>query len=253
MYKRSIIVHFHFFKNAGTSVETILGKQFGKRFMAYEPGGAAETHRAEALIPVLEQNESVQAVSSHTICFPPPSRPDWQVYSIVFIRHPLDRILSMYNFENKQKSKSPGAIIAKQHGAAGYVRARLESPHERTLRNYQASMLAPSAVASPRNDYLLMAASSVVRELPVIGVVDQFNESIKQLQAWLAPNFTGLSMRPVHRQRGGPAGMSLDDRVQYLKSEIGEELFLRLEEENSVDLALYRLACQKLDSSRGRV
>lgn len=252
MRKRSIIVHFHFFKNAGTSVETILRKQFGSRFMTYEPGGATETHRADVLVPVLEHNEALQAVSSHTICFPPPARSDWRIFPVVFIRHPLDRILSMYNFERNQRSQSPGAVLAKQHGAAGYVHARLESQRERTLRNYQASMLARSAEDSPVGDGLLEAASDVVRALPVMGVVDDFNESIRQLSAWLSPNFPGLDMRPVHRQRGGTVGMSLDDRVRKLRTEVGEDLFARLEKENSVDLALYRLARQKLESNRGR-
>lgn len=247
MLKRSIIIHFHFFKNAGTSVETILREQFGSRFMTCEPGGATDTHRADALVPVLEQNEAVQAVSSHTVCFPPPAKPGWSFFPIVFIRHPLDRILSMYEFERRQNVNSPGALLAKQHGAAGYIRARLESPRERTIRNYQAWMLTSDAAD---NDALLRNASAIIRELPAIGVVDEFSESIRQLSTWLAPNFPGLHMRPVHRQRGKSAGMSLEDRVELLKKEVGNTVFDRLERENAVDLALYRVAREKLQCGR---
>jgi hypothetical protein len=249
MPNRSIIIHFHFFKNAGTSVETIFRKQFGKRFMCCEPGGATETHPADALVPILEKNEAVQAISSHTIRFPLPVKPGWKFFPIVFVRHPLDRILSMYNFERRQTVQSPGAILAKQHGAAGYVMARLESPGENTLRNYQASMLAG---CTGDNDTLLQAASTALQDLPVVGVVDEFSKSIGQFSTWLVPHFPGLFIKPIHRERGVLRGMSLEERIMHLRKIVGDETFTRLEEENSVDLALYLQAREKLEAGRSQ-
>ena len=64
MHERSLIVHFHFFKNAGTSVESILRRHFGRNFMTHEPGGPAETFPASALLPLLEKKRKIQAISS---------------------------------------------------------------------------------------------------------------------------------------------------------------------------------------------
>lgn len=246
MSQRSIIVHFHFFKNAGTSVETILRKNFKKNFMTYEPGGPAETFPASALQPVLEKHPEVQAISSHTISFPPPEHPGWLVFPLVFIRHPLDRILSMYNYEKSQDSESPGAIIAREHGPAGYITERTKSPGERTLRNYQAWMLAQNLAAASDSEAIASAAVDVIKNLPAVGVVDEFDRSIQRLSDWLAPHFPRLKMQAVHQNRSSRPGVDMQQRIDRLKETIGDELFRQIEEENEVDLELYRLARQKL-------
>lgn len=253
MPNRSIIIHFHFFKNAGTSVETILRKQFRKRFKTCEPGGATETHPAAALLPVLEEHESLQAISSHTIRFPLPERPAWNLFPLVFIRHPLDRILSMYYFERQQRSRSPGALLAKRYGAAGYIEARLESPRERSLRNYQAWMLGQFNARMGDDESLFNAASTVISELPVAGVVDQFSRSIYHMSEWLTPYFPGLKMKAVHKHRTGPARMSLDERIDHLREIVGVDIFKRLSNENALDLELYHRAREKLIASRGEI
>lgn len=246
---RHIIVHFHFFKNAGTSVETILRAHFGRDFLAYEHGGAAETFPATVLTALLEGRKSLKAVSSHTICFPPPVRDGWKVYPLLFLRHPLDRILSMYHFEKNQDSDSPGARIARSGGPAAYVAERMRNPGERTLRNYQAWMLAQQATASGDEDGLASAAAGIVDELPVVGVVDRFDKSIELMNDWLAPVFPGLDMAPEHRNRSKLSGLGMEERLQRLREALGDELFVRVEHENRVDMALYRQACDKLDQT----
>lgn len=254
MTRRSIIVHFHLFKNAGTSVETILQRHFGERFTRYEHGGAAETFPASVLVPFLEKNRNIQAISSHTICFPPPNRSDWSVFPIVFLRHPLDRILSMYNYEKHQDARNPGAMLAKAHGLAGYISARLENPGERTLRNYQVWMLTREEQASKAADTgektLLELAENALDTLPVVGVVDRFDESIGQFNDWLAPHFPGFNMMPEHLNRSASAGLSMQDRIHRMRDAIGSALFELLEEENTLDLELYRLACRRIPAPR---
>lgn len=253
MHKRSIIVHFHFFKNAGTSVETILQRNFRgcfrKQFMIYEPGDATQTFPASALIPVLEKHPGIRAISSHTICFPLPDREDWKFFPLVFIRHPMDRILSMYNFEKQQKADTPGARIARNTDAGEYVLSRLASPQERTLRNYQAWMLAGKDEAGLDADSLFRKSAAAVGALPAVGVVDQFARSIELMSQWLKPSFPGLKMEPVHRQRSSPRHMGLDERIQSFRNTVGEDAFRMAREENLIDIELYHLACQRLDST----
>jgi len=244
--ERRIIVHFHFFKNAGTSVESILRAHFGKGFATFEPGGPAETFPAAALEPFLEKNSSLAAVSSHTICFPPPERDGWKVFPIVFLRHPLDRVLSMYNFEKNQDSDSPGAVLAREAGPADYVIERLSNPGERTLRNYQAWMLAQHLVRSDSDEELFEAARQVILDLPVVGMVDRFAESIHRFNRWLAPDFPGLDMSPEHRNSSELSSLGVSGRLARLKEETGPELYRRLEDENRVDLEMYRLANERM-------
>jgi hypothetical protein len=246
MSRRCIIVHFHFFKNAGSSVEYLLEQQFGADFERFEPGAPTETFPATVLEPMLENNQQLRALSSHTICFPLPSRPDWSVFPVVFLRHPLDRILSVYNFERKQDSQNPGAIAAKTHGLGDYIEALLATPHERALCNYQAWMLADHSADIADDDALLQAALKTSNRLPVVGVVDEFAESVRRLTQWLSPYFPGLDLQPVRYNRTSPVLSQLDERIDGLRKSIGNRLFERIESENSVDFELYRMARQRL-------
>lgn len=248
MSKRPIIVHFHFFKNAGTSVETILQRNFAGTFMHYEPGGATETFPATALIPVLEENPAIRAISSHTVCYPPPQRQGWSFFPIVFLRHPLDRILSMYNYEKDQDEETPGTVLAKMHGLAGYIRGRLATPGERTIRNYQTWMLARQEAPEDDQEKQFEAAVAAIHELPVVGVVDAFDASIRQFNDWLAPHFPGLEMVPEHRNRSRVPGSTLSQRVRRIREAIGDALFSRIEKNNAQDLELYRLARRRLQA-----
>ena len=244
--RRSIIVHFHFFKNAGTSVEFLLKTQFGEAFAIYEHGAPTETFPATVLTPYLEAHERLQAVSSHTICFPAPSHRDWSVFPIVFLRHPLDRILSMYRYEKRQDSDNPGVLVARQRGLAGYVESGLCETGSRSFRNYQAWMLAGCPETAEDGPPLLRAASRGLGRLPVVGVVDEFDASAEQFNEWLSPHFPDFEFRPEHRNRSEAGASSLGARLRTLKERIGADLFDRLERENAVDLELYAMARRRL-------
>ena len=242
MSRRYIIVHFHFFKNAGSSVERALEQHFGDRFRRVEPGGPAETFPATILGSSLEENEQLQALSSHTVCFPPPARPEWSVFPVAFLRHPLDRILSMYNYERKRDSQDPGAAAAKATGPGGYIESRLATPHELTMRNYQAWMLAGAPEDRRDDEALLRAAANALNRLPVVGVVDEFAASVRRFTEWLSPYFPGLELKPLRENRTSPVFSNMERRIQSLRENIGNSLFDRIESENAVDLELYRLA-----------
>ena len=246
MSRRSIIVHFHFFKNAGTSVEYLLKTHFGDAFETYEHGAPTETFPATVLTPYLESREGLQAISSHTISFPAPSHRDWAVFPIVFLRHPLDRILSMYRYEKQQDSDNPGALVARERGLAGYVESALFETGFRTFRNYQAWMLAGGHEAPEDDASLRFAATNALNRLPVVGVVDEFAESVRQFTEWLSPHFPDLDLRPVHENRSEPGKSSIDQRVRTLRDRIGDELFERLERENEADFELYQSVRRRL-------
>ena len=85
--------------------------------------------------------------------------------------------------------------------------------------------------------------------LPAVGVVDRFDESIALMNEWLAPAFPGLDMAPEHRNRSKLSGLGMEERLRRLREELGDELFERVEHENRVDMALYRQAHAKLDTT----
>ena len=87
--RRPIIIHYHFFKNAGTSVDAILQRNFGAGWTSREyPARSTPNAAREFLVA----NPQIAALSSHTLPLPPPDIPDAEILPILFIRHPLDRL-----------------------------------------------------------------------------------------------------------------------------------------------------------------
>ena len=85
--RRPIIIHYHLFKNAGTSVDAILQRNFGARWTSreYPPRSTPDAARS-----FLAANPHIAALSSHTLPLPPPDIPDAEILPILFIRHPLE-------------------------------------------------------------------------------------------------------------------------------------------------------------------
>ena len=67
--RRPIIIHYHFFKNAGTSVDAVLQRNFGAGWASreYPPRSTSDVAR-----DFLAANPHIVALSSHTLPLPPP-------------------------------------------------------------------------------------------------------------------------------------------------------------------------------------
>jgi len=68
---RSVVLHYHLFKNAGSSVDEMLRQNFPGRWITQEfnlPPG----ERAQALLAFVQQNPQVDAISSHSALLPVP-------------------------------------------------------------------------------------------------------------------------------------------------------------------------------------
>src|SRR5689334_21902410 len=90
---RGVIIHYHLFKNAGTSIDAVLRRHFGEGWASHEypPRSGGEAARE-----FLVANRHIAALSSHTLLLPPPEIPDVEIIPVIFIRHPLDRMKSAY-------------------------------------------------------------------------------------------------------------------------------------------------------------
>ena len=98
MEKRKVIIHYHIFKNAGTSIDRMLKESFSERWANYDkPEPTSKISPAELEEFILD-NPDLMAVSSHHAVPPLPDK-HLEVYPIILLRHPIDRAYSAYLFE----------------------------------------------------------------------------------------------------------------------------------------------------------
>ena len=251
-FARKLIVHYHLFKNAGTSVDANLRRMFAEEFLEIEFGGPADIFGPDRLIQLFEEKQQICAVSSHTLGLPVPHRDNWLIFPIIFLRHPLDRIQSMYRYENMQKSDSPGARLAKKHNFADYVKARLSSPDDIVIRNWQVRWLARGMADFNSHSYadekMYEMARIVTEQLPFLGAVERFPESLSVLNQAFSDQGISVDFKVEEKNRSPIMGETLSERLRVFRLLLGEQLYEELRQANSMDIRLNELAISAIDS-----
>lgn len=193
---RTVVLHYHLFKNAGTSVDRILQDNFANTWVTEEfpASGGNNTDRVEAWIA---DTPDAVAFSSHTMMGPLPAVPGVRVIPVMLLRDPVARIRSAYRFERKQDADTWGTELAREHDLEGYVKARLARKGDRQCRNFQTSRLAGMVPGDAPELERAIAAVRLFQAAGVIGRVEAFAAAMSALTARLQPHFPDFQARIV--------------------------------------------------------
>lgn len=247
---RKVIFHYHLFKNAGTSLDSIFRPLFpGDSFQEREFPSDLKGNRTAVKSWVAEQKDCVY-FSSHTAYMPPPRFFFKKVLPIIFVRHPLDRVASVYEFERRCEGDDFGSKLAKECSFSGYLAARLDVALDRQCRNFHAQKLA--FMYGEKHGPDLVRATKAIRELPFVGVVDRFSESLAVLQAWLKRECVidaDIELEETWQNATNSRNADLKQRLAAIEDELSPAVFNRLVEANLDDCRLYQLANEKLDKA----
>jgi hypothetical protein len=234
---RKVLIHYHLFKNAGTSVDAILRRNFGAGWISKEFRPPRLINHQDAIRELILDHPNVTAISSHTLTLPQPTIDGVEIFPILFVRHPLDRLKSAYEFERKQQATTVGSKFAKELDFAGYLQARLAIPRDYSCRNFQAHRLAmaiPQAEATEAERALLAAA-----RLPFVGLVEAFEASALRLQERLRPMLPAFESFDIKLNVTAALPAALEERLRRIREELGEECFASTMAANQADMSLY--------------
>ncbi|UHQ55864.1 sulfotransferase family 2 domain-containing protein [Microbulbifer sp. YPW16] len=244
---RLVITHGHIFKNAGTTFDWALRRYFGDAFCDHRDDMPMRSRGVEYLQEFLEENPGIQALSSHHMCNTS-GLEGIKSLPVFFLRHPLLRALSVYSFERKQNSETPGAKAAKKYSFKDYVQWRMEPKVGRTIRDYQVAYLASGPKVSNARNVGLNHLSSAAKRFgdgSLVGLVEDFDRSMTVIEQELGKHFPNIDLSYL-RQNTGRAVKGEQRNINYIANELGE-VFDLLVENNSFDLALYRMAKDSLE------
>ncbi|MDH3871112.1 MAG: hypothetical protein OEU44_02745 [Gammaproteobacteria bacterium] len=246
---RVVLAHGHIFKNAGSTFDWSLGRNFGECFVDHREDDLMRKGGAQYLEECLVGNPGIRAISSHHMCYPFPEIDDIKIIPTYFIRHPIDRIRSVYNFERRQKASTPGAKAAKEYSFQEYVEWRMKPDVGRTIRDYQATYL--SGRFRRRNHLpvtvgLLMKAIQNIRHTYCVGVVDRYDESMVCFENELKQYFPEIDLSYIRQNATDNNSMGLDEAVSDALETLGT-LARQMLGNNAADLFLYRMANELLD------
>jgi hypothetical protein len=176
---RLVILHYHIFKNAGSTIEDILDHSFGERFAQMETSAGEGLIANQALIRFLEERPDVRAISSHQIRYPLPEAPGYLFFDICFLRDPIDRIRSIYvYFRRKPNPADPVSVLANRCELGDFVAAMIQQ-FPLYVKNVQVNLLACGGDSDePEPSHLELAVQRILAA-SFLGVVDEFDLSVK--------------------------------------------------------------------------
>lgn len=247
MHMRHIIIHYHIFKNAGSTIDAILRNNFGAFCGGIEGNNPWDTLDAASLLQYVLDNPNLKVVSSHQARLPVPDAPGVLFYPLAFLRHPIDRVGSVYLFERRQPKNSPGPGIkaAHENDIKGYVKWRLTDGNGTVIRNFQTVHLSGrekdmrTAIA---NEADLEGALRRLNALEFFGIVELFQDSVFRMMNYLAREFGNLDTSFTVENRSIDRKNTLEERLDELKAALGRSLYCELLDKNALDIELYNSA-----------
>ena len=245
---RYVITHGHIFKNAGTTFDYALEKAFGKDFCDHRDDASMRQGGAEYLKEFILDQPGLKAISSHHLCNPLPVSATFTCIPVYFVRNPVDRIVSVYNFERKQRDVSKGAKMASKLSLEDYVRWRMTPEAPKVISDYQTAYIGRDRNLRPQEvvglDLFQRALELVVSNKALIGTVERFDESFryisKQLQAYF-PNVNFYYKKKNIRNRRSSEEKNRH-ALEQLKPVLAEVISA-----NAYDMALYHAVDQRLN------
>lgn len=237
---RFLIVHYHIFKNGGSTITSILEREFRNAFATVHGPDDVSVVDHASLAHFVADHASIQAISSHHLRYPKPVLPDTIIFDCCFLRNPLDRLQSLYSYFQKILADDPLCRLAKQEPPRSFFKKLIDSaPH--LISNVQVTMLASGgAFTRPVDTSDVKVASDVVGKMAIPGLVERFDESLVAAEYFLKPAFPRLKLDYLPQNVSRPLGGNPVDRQEWLKHSWGPDLYATLTRLNQCDLELWR-------------
>ncbi|HEY7391010.1 MAG TPA: hypothetical protein VH640_21005 [Bryobacteraceae bacterium] len=244
---RCVLLHYHIFKNAGSTIEEMLERSFRGAFSRIETPDREGLVSNQDLLHFLKQNPSIKAISSHQLRYPTPRFPGFLFLDICLLRDPIDRIRSIYDFYHSHPATGdPLSDLAQ--GSLGYFVAGLVEQQPLYIRNVQVNQLACGGDSDEPEGKDLLVATERIRSAAFLGVLDCFNKGMVAAEHRLQPVFPELDCAlPAENVTGGLEG-SLAQRIEKVRAACDESVYAELLRWNELDIRL--LDCARAEVER---
>lgn len=265
---RNVLVHAHIFKNAGTTFDFTLKNNFGEAFVDHREDERFLEGKNAYLLEYLKDNSGLKALSSHSLHFRITGdnrvkafpfnffNSSLNLVPVYFLRHPLARVWSVYNFEKTQSgADTEGARRAKELGLNDYVSWYLEEGSPATIRNIHTIFLSGDGPSPDRMDEKFNAASLYLNQgSALFPIVERYDDSMLVLEEKLKDYFPGLDLSYVRKNISAEnPDQQLESNVSMLLSSLDEEVAEKLQKANAFDVSLYKQASERLDEELAQI
>lgn len=255
---RTVICHYHIYKNSGTTFDGILATNFGARHVCFDGPFPYFSINQDELGKIIQRNPRAAAFSSHQIILPAPASLDINVLPVVFVRHPLLRILSIYKFKRAEADGTETSRYAMEMNFQAWCRHALSHAQELThVSNAQVRMLGRSSagpgLARRTKEgmlYDINQARRNLRNVELLARTEHFARDVSRFPILLADY--GIEFRvgdtTPRNVTASDFQKSVEQRLVEVAATLDGDTMEALLAANRQDLALYEEVCDRLDA-----
>lgn len=242
---RFVVLHYHIFKNGGSTIDYALRRSFGDAFVDFHGEHDDARLFAQDIVDLVRADTSIAALSSHHTRYPKPRTHGFVFFDICFLRHPLSRIRSLYHYGRTLDPAHWLAQLALARDEGGFVSHLLRyMPHMLTdvQINHIVNGAAFARAAGPQD---LRTGSAILEDMSVPGVVELFDESLTAAEFFLGPCFPGIDLAYLAQNVSAPDGhrpSGREDILDLCRNAWGDDTFDAVLALNTWDLRLYEAA-----------
>lgn len=187
---RKVVLHFRISKNPENQIDLALQEAFGKDKWVSKDFPNNPLENQELVKKWINENPNAICFSSNTAFLPLPQIEGVEIFPIIFISNPIDRFGSDYNFDKNQPPNTYSSVLAKHTTFEGYVQVKIAIPGDRQCKNFHTYRLAMAYSGINENEF--KKAKNAIEQLPFIGDMNCFDESLMNLNERLSAFFGEL-------------------------------------------------------------
>ena len=246
----NVLVHYHIMKNAGTTISALLEREFCGAFAEVHGPAAGSMLSASELLDFIKEHPKIQAISSHHARFPVPKQERLHFTYCCFIRHPLDRLHSLYNFFRTSGDCSIVGQLAQSEDVSNFF-SQLIDRFPNYVCNVQTNYLANSGFflhAPDRED--LRVAIRTMQECTIPGLVHRMDESLTIAEYYLNPLFPSIRLHYSPQNVRRAMDRSIAEKEREFEDACGRRIYSQLRALNQLDMHLVQAVEDEIDRRR---
>ena len=246
---RFVVLHYHLFKNGGSTIDYALRRSFGDALVDFHGEHDDARLMAEDVVRLVQETPDIAAISSHHLRYPRPQARGIEFHDICFIRHPLARIRSLYHYGRRLDPAHWLGHLAQGHDEAGFV-AHLVERSPFVVNDVQLHYLANGAMFSrPAHARDLQRAIERLEDMSVPGVVERFDESLVAGEHFVRPSVPQIDFACVPQNVSSPESeraLTADALLARCREAWGTDTLDAAMALNAWDLRLHATACEEV-------
>ena len=259
MTTRNVLLHYHIFKNSGTTFERVLDDNYGEQHISFDGPFPYSNINQDQLSMIVERHPAAVACSSHQIHLPAPSSITFRAIPVVFIRHPMLRIRSVYFFSQRQNQlASETPLDNPLEGLEEWVLSALAGDQNlNQISNLQTGFVSRCYNLLPKRhsingrvNYDLQTAVNNLSLVPCLGRTEHFDTDVARFADTLARFDIPFSYqpRPAANISSPDHGQPISEQLAVMQEHLTATTWDKLRWMNHQDLALYDVVHDMLEA-----